>query len=252
MNKFSLKEILSLSLDIGERMLKCGAEVSRVEETIDIICKNYGILYREVFVMNSLIVVTLRKDDNSVTESRRITGIDKDLNQLEKLNSLSRKICKDNMSRKEVLKCINSYKKEINNKYRCIGQLLAAFSFTMFFGGNFYDAISSLIIALIIFILEYFISKKEINYLVRNFFYSFVIGFIAILLYKINISSNYDKVMIGDIMLLIPGLSMFTSINDIFKGDTMSGASRFIEGLCLAFVIAGGIGLALLMLGGIL
>ena len=37
MKKFSLKEILSISLDVGERMLKCGAEVSRVEKTITII-----------------------------------------------------------------------------------------------------------------------------------------------------------------------------------------------------------------------
>ena len=48
MKKFSLKEILSISLDVGERMLKCGAEVSRVEKTITIICESYGVKYREV------------------------------------------------------------------------------------------------------------------------------------------------------------------------------------------------------------
>ena len=72
MKKFSLKEILSISLDVGERMLKCGAEVSRVEKTITIICESYGVKYREVFAMNSLIVATLRDENDSVTESRRI------------------------------------------------------------------------------------------------------------------------------------------------------------------------------------
>jgi len=53
-------------------------------------------------------------------------------------------------------------------------------------------------------------------------------------------------------MLLIPGLSMFISINDIFKGDTLSGIGRFTEGIFLALTIAAGVGLSLLMLGGII
>ena len=49
MKKFSLKEILSISLDVGERMLKSGAEVSRVEKAITIICESYGVKYRPGF-----------------------------------------------------------------------------------------------------------------------------------------------------------------------------------------------------------
>ena len=103
MKKFSLKEILSISLDVGERMLKCGAEVSRVEKTITIICESYGVKYKEVFAMNSLIVATLRDENDSVTESRRIAYHENDLGQLERLNDLSRSICKKNVSRKIVL-----------------------------------------------------------------------------------------------------------------------------------------------------
>lgn len=66
----------------------------RVEKTISIICKSYGIKYMEVFAMNSLIIGTLRNEKDSVTESRRIMYHKTDLDQLEKLNRLSRKICK--------------------------------------------------------------------------------------------------------------------------------------------------------------
>ena len=37
-----MKNILSLALDIGERMLKSGAEVARVEDTVSRICQAYG------------------------------------------------------------------------------------------------------------------------------------------------------------------------------------------------------------------
>ena len=36
-------EHLTLALDIGERLLVCGAEVSRVEDTITRICRAYGL-----------------------------------------------------------------------------------------------------------------------------------------------------------------------------------------------------------------
>ena len=93
-------------------MLKCGAEVSRVEKTITIICESYGVKYREVFAMNSLIVATLRDDRDSVTESRRIAYHENDLGQLERLNDLSRSICKKNVSRKIVLSKIDECKNQ--------------------------------------------------------------------------------------------------------------------------------------------
>lgn len=252
MKKLELKEILSISLDIGERMLKCGAEVSRVEKVITIICESYGVKYKEVFVMNSLIVATLRNDEDSVTESRRITYHENDLGQLERLNDLSRKICKNNVSRKVVLSKIEECKEKNNNKFIIVGQILAASSFTLFFGGNIKDSLVSAIIAIVIHFINLYSNKNKINGLIINFLNSFVLGIISILLTKLGIGSNFDKIIIGNIMLLIPGLSMFISINDIFKGDIMSGLGRFTEGIFLALTIAAGVGLSLLMLGGAL
>lgn len=252
MSKYQLKEILSIALDMGERMLKCGAEVSRVEKTISIICESYGVKYMEVFAMNSLIITTLRDNNDSVSESRRITYHENDLGQLERLNDLSRKICKKNVSRKVVLSKINECKKEKNNKKIIIGQIIAASSFTLFFDGNIKDSFASAFIAIIIFFVNLYGNKNKINNLIINFLNSFVIGIISILLVKINVGSNFDKIIIGNIMLLIPGLSMFISINDIFKGDVLSGIGRFTEGIFLALTIAAGVGLSLLMLGGTL
>lgn len=252
MKKLSLKEILSLSLDIGERMLKCGAEVSRVENTISIICKSYGVKYLEVFAMNSLIVGTLRDDKDSVTESRRIMYHKTDLDQLEKLNYLSRRICNENISRKEVLKEIEQARIKKNNVLMFIGGILAASSFTLFFGGNSFDSFAAIIIAIILFWLDNLTKHSKINNLIYSFICSFIIGVLSIILTVIGIGYNFDKIIIGNIMLLIPGLSMFISINDIFKGDTLSGIGRFTEGIFLALTIAAGVGLSLLMLGGIL
>lgn len=252
MKKITLKEVLSLSLDIAERMLKCGAEVSRVEKTIYIICQGYGVKYIEVFAMNSIIIATLRDNTDSVTESRRITYHKTDLLQLEKLNNLSRAICKKNISRKNVLIKIEQLKIEQSKVKLIIGQIIAAASFTLLFKGNLIDAVSSAFVAILVYLFSRFSKKRKINNLISDFITSFIIGFSSIVLAKIGIGNNFDKIIIGDIMLLIPGLSMFISINDIFKGDIMSGIGRFTEGIFLALTIAAGVGLSLLMLGGIM
>ena len=240
----ALNEVLSLSLDIGERMLKCGAEISRVEDTIERIITGYGLKSNEVFVLNSIIIATISNGENSITETRRIKYRNIDLLELENLNDLSRKICSNNISRKEVLNKIESYKKSSNKCFTAIGMMLASSSFTLFFGGAFIDSF-------VLFFSDLKIKKSSLNNFIYNFFSSFLIGICAVIITSIGIGTNLDKIIIGDIMLLIPGLSTFISINDIFKGDTVSGISRFTEGIFLALVIAGGIGIALSIGGAI-
>ena len=47
-----------------------------------------------------------------------------------------------------------------------------------------------------------------------------------------------DKIMIGDIMLLIPGLMSTNAIRDVLIGDTLSGIIRLIAALLLAAALA--------------
>ena len=47
--------LLCLALDVGEGMLKNGGEISRVEDTIERICKAYGAAHVEVFSIISFI-----------------------------------------------------------------------------------------------------------------------------------------------------------------------------------------------------
>ena len=46
--------------------------------------------------------------------------------------------------------------------------------------------------------------------------------------------------MIGDIMLLIPGIAFTNSIKDVFVGDTISGIMRLAESLMWTGALACG------------
>ena len=51
-----------------------------------------------------------------------------------------------------------------------------------------------------------------------------------------------DKVVIGDIMPLVPGIALTTSIRDFFNGDYLSGAIHMIDAILTAFSISVGVG----------
>ena len=62
---------------------------------------------------------------------------------------------------------------------------------------------------------------------------------------------HLDKIMIGYIMLLIPGLAMTNSIRNILVGNTISGVMRLIEAVLWAAALALGFMIAMFVTGGV-
>jgi uncharacterized membrane protein YjjP (DUF1212 family) len=58
--------------------------------------------------------------------------------------------------------------------------------------------------------------------------------------------------MIGDIMLIIPGLMLINSVREMLCGDVMSGLLRLLESIIIAMAIACGFAVPLLLSGYIL
>ena len=49
-----------------------------------------------------------------------------------------------------------------------------------------------------------------------------------------------DTIIIGSIMLLVPGIAITNAIRDTIAGDLVSGVSRSMEALFIAIAIAAG------------
>ena len=87
-------ECLTCALDAGELLLTYGAEVSRVEDTIQRLEHVCGFDLVDVFTITSSIVATVRlPDGGSITQSRRIKARVTNLGRVAKINALSRRFC---------------------------------------------------------------------------------------------------------------------------------------------------------------
>ena len=135
------------------------------------------------------------------------------------------------------------------NRKVAFGSILAAFSFALFYGGNLWDALLAGLAGILIWGAQRHIRKYCMNEVTFQFVASFLAGCFICVMARIFPVLHVDKIMIGDIMLLIPGLMATNAIRDILIGDTISGVMRFIEAMLLAAVLALGFIGAIFLIG---
>lgn len=87
------------------------------------------------------------------------------------------------------------------------------------------------------------------NKVLFNFLAAFCVGSLIGLVCRAIPTLHGDKIIIGDIMLLIPGLAFTNAVKDIFIGDTISGVMRLIETVLWAAALALGFALSGWLLG---
>lgn len=222
-------EIFSLSLDIGEAIIKSGGEIYRAEDTIKRINKAYNQPCK-VFAVPTLIIAQSGKK----TEIRKIEKEDTDLSELDRLNAFSRRLCLENNEEISVTK-----KKIYKNEVQAFSIFLATFSFSVFFGATLTDAFFSGLIGLIISYSSY--KNIDLPEFSSNLIDAFIICVIAHIPYYIGFSVTPDKIIIGSIMLLVPGLTVANAMRDLMNGDLLAGLIELFNSIFSALGIAMGV-----------
>ena len=242
--------VLRTALDVGENLLKNGAAVHRAEDTIERICRALGASHVEVFCIPSLVIATMRmKNGDYASQTRRIYANTNHFARIDRLNSISRSLCNGSMTIDEAQEEIRrANRMEVYPPWlRILGSLLISSGFCVFFGGSLLDAVAAGIVAFAISVLSLLL-PKTVNALSYTLIASLLAGVGSILLWKAGLAQHYDKVMIGTIMLLIPGLAFGTSIRDLLCGDTLAGLLQFIQSILKAVIIAFGYSIAIYLL----
>ena len=243
--------LMDLAMTIGEEMIRCGAEIARVEESVERIIRAYSGKRCHVFSIPSHLLVTYTdRSGGSHTQSRRVLIRSNDLSRLEKLNDLCRRICRDTPEEtaiREELRQILSQK-----PYPLWVMVLAygitAFGFTIMFGGSLLDAGVAFLLGVGIKFLHYGIGLLEGNEFIRNLLCSLFLVLAAGLGAKLGAVFNVDVVIVGAIMTLVPGFTLTSSMRDFIVGDSIAGLFRLVEALLVSVGLAVGTALALLLL----
>ncbi len=244
--------VARIALDIGEGMLKCDAEVHRVEIAIEKVCRAYGARHVDVFSIQSLIITAVYMPDGShSTQSRRIFSNSANLSRIEEYNALSRKICENPMPIEKVDEEIRKIKSKSTYPFplTVLGNMLGAGSFAIFFGGTLFDGMAAALAGVVVALFSA-INFDNFSKMIKTMITSFAAALSSCLLVRLGFGDNLDMILIGEIMLMIPGLSLGNAMRDLLCGDTLTGSSRLVQAVIIALMIALGLAPALIIAGG--
>ncbi|KIO69683.1 hypothetical protein B4064_1151 [Caldibacillus thermoamylovorans] len=247
-NRQNYIDVSEICLLAGEIMLASGAETYRVEDTMVRIAHAYGVKNAESYVTPTAIIFAVNGELYPAgTKMKRIERRTTDLNKIATVNSLSREISEGKWTIESAYERLKQIKKE-NISFSVPIQILAAGiasgCFVIMFLGKWIDVLPGIVAGSI----GYF-CFLTIHQIVKVRFFSelvssLIIGFTANIFVYAGIGDQADKIIIGSVMPLVPGLLITNAIRDLMVGHLISGLAKGAEALLTAFAIGAGIAVA--------
>ncbi|MCI8829131.1 MAG: threonine/serine exporter family protein [Ruminiclostridium sp.] len=252
MNKRDCETLLEYTLGLGRQMMECGAEAWRAENTMARIFRAYGMEVLDAHAMPTQVAATVKTKAGEHYPSTCMVLPEKtgmNLRRLEMINAAARQICFDPppVSQLPTIKD-NSPRWAVSE---LIGYILGIGAFAVFFGGNLLDGILSALIGCGIYYLDHLRMRNLQNRTIYIMIACFASGLLARLCAGIFPMCNLDMIVIGDIMIFIPGLSLVNGVRELFYSDILTGIYRMVEAVLGAGAIAIGYAVALMIGGGL-
>ena len=255
------REVLELTTRIGEVLLKNGGEIFRVQQTMQMIAKAYGIKNFHVYVLANGIFVSIEENGYEMrkqmqTESpeleiasqiRYVPLSSVHLGRVAAVNNLSREIVAQKYTVAQAWERIEQIEKIpfTSNALQVLFSGLGSGSFCYLLGGSLIDSAASFLSGMLLWCFVLFISNRKANKIMVNILSSALVTLTGILFYLFLFGENMDKIIIGSIIPLLPGVPLTNSIRDFLNGDYLSGTIRMIDAVLVACCIALGVGVVL-------
>ena len=242
MNAESTREALDVASLAGDILLASGAEIFRVEETIDRIARAYGVKSSDAFVLSSGIFLTA--ESGKKQEFARVRHIPLSAARLDKVtavNQLSREIEEGLHTPKEAKAWLLDIQRmpEKPKMHQVLASGVGSACFCFLFGGDVVDSMVAFLSGFVLYVYLLYLLRGRMSKISGGA----LVTLIAVFLYQAGIGHHLDKVIIGSIIPLVPGVNFTNAIRDIADQDYIAGSVRMLDALLVTFCIALGVGL---------
>ena len=247
------KKVLILALFAGEIMMKSGAEIYRVEDTIVRICKACRIDYVECFATTTGIFLSLDSKGGEDEEGdmhtfiKRIKGSEINLARISAVNTFSRVFTTTDMSideGHEELKRINA-EKGYHMLVRLLGAILVGAFFCPIYRGSVTDMAIGGGISGVSFLISCGIARLGFPDFIRIFISCVGAAGMVLAAAAMGMSDSISPVVVAATTIFLPGVAITNAARDLLSGDMLSGVARLAEALIAAVAIAGGVGVGI-------
>ena len=240
-------QLLNFSCELGRQLLQNGAEIYRVEDSIQRLLTAYGYARAEIFAIPFCIILTIQEGERNYTKSVRTQTVANNLRRLNELNALCRRLCREVPAMEECWQQMESILREpVYPTWvgYCAHGVVAAF-FTLFWGGVWGDALLAFPCGLLVKLAVSVTRRVKINAFFTNFLACMLLALGPEILICLGVPIHADKMIIGTIMLLVPGIAITNGMRDVLVGDFLTALTRFAEVVIVAMGITTGVAAAI-------
>ena len=202
------------------------------------LCKSRGFC-AETFVTPTAIFVNIDKEntyEDMHSYIKRIRSRNISLNKISKVNDFSRNFVNNNMSVKEGMQLLNNIDSSpgYTNFTKVLFGGIASGFFALLFQSNPLEALSAFFTGSIVTYILISLSNRKMPFFLANILGGGALALVAGLLSSLTPMIRTDKIIIGAIMVIVPGVAITNAVRDSILGDLISGLARAGE----AFIIA--------------
>ena len=240
------RRVLAAAMEAGHILLQNGAEIARVEETMEKICAHYGVDTGEFFVLSNGIFTTAgHTTDHAYARVQHIPVKGARLDKVVAVNQRSREIVAGkHESIEDVERCLREI--DAMPGETMWAQVLASGAGSGFFcvlaGGGLAECVTAFIAGFLLYIYVLKISAPHLSKIVGNIFGGMLVVLVSLAFHHMNIGVDIAHMISGAIMPLVPGVAFANGIRDIAGGDYISGAVRLLDAILVFISIAIGVG----------
>mgnify|MGYP002578722546 CR=1 FL=1 len=236
------RRIMDFIMAAGETLLENGAEVFRVEQTMEIMARSFHLREFHVYVLTNGIFASAGTAE--IAEVRNVPVRTTHLGRVAAVNALSREIAAGGVTLDEAEHRLADARRIPFPKGKT--QLLAGMSgtacFALIFGGTIRSALAAAAAGFIVSGYLLLCEKKNLSNGFRKISAAALITLVCILGCHL-LDTEASHAIIGTLMILTPGIAFTMGIRDFVQGDYLSGTIRMIDALLIAASIAIGTGL---------
>lgn len=251
------REVLLAALEAGKLLLENGAEIFRVEETIYRICKHFGLTSASAFVLSNGIFLTSGDEEEKEAQFAKVLLIPvngANLGRVAEVNQLSRQIENGAYTLEQVrqeLKRIQ-HLPDFPETLQIAAAGFSGASFSYLFGGGWQDALCTVGIGILLYLYLLKIGKPHFSKIVCNILGSAWVTFLSIFCHRIFPGTHLESMLVGGIIIMVPGVAFTNAIRDMADGDYISGSVRMLDAILVFFCIAMGVGFMMALYSGMM
>ncbi|AOW11219.1 hypothetical protein EM308_02480 [Flavobacterium gilvum] len=237
-------------LEIGSLLMVSGANTERVKVTISRISSAFD-CNSDLMITNHALMITLTYKDNikTFTSVKWVPNMHLNFNLISDISTMSWKIVEEKWSVERINKeLLLLDKKPLYSRSLVLFLVsLAGASFCRLFGGDFVEMGLCFAGTFAGLYVRQETMKLKFNFYLCVFFAALTSSFLIALCSFLNPGRDFIHALSTSTLFLIPGVPMINSFSDLIDGNILNGTIRGVNVLVIAFCIALGLMVSLLI-----